>query len=398
MAARKAIPLQSELQFLRFLCRFGSLSLSTFARLPRADLYYLHSPAQFLPVYLMSKLSTAPSGTLKDRPACHAELGLASPLPLDKGILNQAPADKEILSASGGSAGSGNRVQNDRNGGSPRTPRFIYDAHDFYSGLEPRKGRQAIMRDWVDPFYRRVEALCVRHASAVVTVCPGIAELLHRRYGCRPVVIRNCHDERLDRYAGVGLRDTLRLPPEAFLIVAVGNAKEGQATDTAIEALSTLPDHVHLAFVGTGYDSSKTTVRHKDLAGRIHFVAPVKPFQVVPFIRSADAAILLYYPRSLNYQFSLPNRFFQSVAAGLPLLYPGLAEIKRIADEHRIGIEIEPRTPESIAAGLRRLLHDPHLRCALKENSQKAGQALRWEKEETVLRDVIERVLGDRPG
>src|SRR5262245_7482895 len=215
---------------------------------------------------------------------------------------------------------------------------YIYDAHDFYSQLEDNESFSSFWSRWIIPFERVVETWCIKRAAAVVTVNDGIAQLIQDAYGPRAIIIRNAHDLRLDQAPSQHIRQQLHLPPDQFLVVSVGHAKPGMAIEEMFKALLNLPLNVHVAFVGDGYVPYDKTVQEHNLEGRVHFVLPVKPYEVVPFIRSADAAIVLYYSKSVDYQYSLPNRFFQSIAAELPMLYPELAEIKRLAELYSVGM------------------------------------------------------------
>jgi glycosyltransferase involved in cell wall biosynthesis len=228
-------------------------------------------------------------------------------------------------------------------------------------------------------------------------VCEGVAELQREAFGCRPVVIRNSHDPRLDREPAQDLRRRLKLSPDDFLLVTVGHAKKGLAIPEALEALLRLPANVHLAFVGKDYEEYLSVIRDKGLGGRAHVVPPVSPNEVVPFIKSGDAALILYYPRSVNYLYSLPNKFFQSVAAELPLLYPELPEIKKLTERYGLGMPIDPRAADSIAAGVTRLMNSPELREKYRRNLRVAKQELRWEKEEAVLLELISSTLDAPP-
>jgi glycosyltransferase involved in cell wall biosynthesis len=122
-------------------------------------------------------------------------------------------------------------------------------------------------------------------------------------------------------------------------------------------------------------------------------VPPVSPDEVVPFIRSADAALVLYYARSPNYEHCLPNGFFQSVGANLPVLYPELPELRRLATEYGFGLPIDPRDPNSIRDAVCALLRDRTLRESLRQRSASAAQALSWEREERALCELVERAL-----
>jgi glycosyltransferase involved in cell wall biosynthesis len=275
---------------------------------------------------------------------------------------------------------------------------LIYDAHDFYSEMRIPSGVDAhgFCARWVATFYQYIESRIIKQASAVVTVSEGVAKLQEKTFGCRPIVIRNFHDLRLDHDSGKHLRDVLGLSSQEFVIVSVGNAKEGAAISQALHAVAGLSSRIHLAFVGAGYEAYMDDISRQGLATRVHVLKPVKPYEVVPFIRGADAAIILYYPRSPNYAYSLPNRFFQPLAAGLPLLYPELPEIKRMAEKYDVGIPIDPQNPKSISSAITKLANDPSAVAKYKRNLIKARNELSWENEELILRDLISRVLLNR--
>jgi glycosyltransferase involved in cell wall biosynthesis len=110
---------------------------------------------------------------------------------------------------------------------------------------------------------------------------------------------------------------------------------------------------------------------------------------VVPFARSADAAILLYFGRTPNYPNALPNGLFQSIAAELPLVYPNLEQIRRLAERYGVGIMADPQNPTEIEAALRTLLEDGEQRTVIRSNLRVAGRDLCWEREEQVLKDLL---------
>lgn len=298
--------------------------------LPKASLYYIHGPNYFPAVYLLCKRYRAP---------------------------------------------------------------FIYDAHDFYIGMEEKENLTPFERRWANPFLLRLEKSCIKHASAVVTVCDGVARLQEKVFRCHPVIARNCHDHRLDQFSRLNLRELLGLSAKDFLIVAIGAAKPGKAIEQSFDAIQRLPKHVHLAFVGKNTSQFINVIRQRGLEERVHLVPPVLPTEIVPFIQSADASIILYYSRSQNYENALPNGLFQAIAAELPLLYPELAEIDKIARYYRLGIPINPRDSESIASGILRLISDREQLLTYRRNGHVAREELSWEREENILRELVYKIL-----
>jgi len=333
----KRVPLSIR-EFISFLLfvkvYFLSSVFSPLRFIPRASLYYIHSPVFFPAVYLLSKRYKVP---------------------------------------------------------------FIYDAHDFYSDIEGSRERSRMEKRWYDPFYRKIEAFCITHSAAVVTVSEGLAKLQENAFGVRSIVIRNCQDLRLEKSPPQHLRQLIGLSSKDFLLVTIGQAKKGMAVREAFEALLQLPPWVHLALVGKNQDQYLEDICKYELENRVHVVQPVKPYEVVSFIRSADLSLILYYPRSNNYEYLLPNGFFQSVAAGLPILYPELSEIKGLAESYKLGIPINPCLPHSISEAVMTLMDNPNLITMYRQNAQRTMQELNWEKEEVILRKLVLNVLESRP-
>jgi glycosyltransferase involved in cell wall biosynthesis len=272
---------------------------------------------------------------------------------------------------------------------------FVYDAHDFYSDSKHNDGLRWTDR-WGMWVYEKVERFFVRFAAERVTVGIGVKELQERHFGRAFEVLHNAHDLRLDRTAQANVRQALELGDDAFLIVAAGNSKEGTSFEPIFDALAALPEHVHLTFVGRNYEGPSALARARGIDGRVHFLPPVPPAEVKSFIAGADAAAILYWPITSNFLNALPNRLYQAIAAGLPLLYPeSMRAIRALCEEYDVGVAIDPRDADSVLAGIRRLLDEPAELDRLRANARQAARQVNWEQEEAKLnalvRDLIAR-------
>ena len=267
---------------------------------------------------------------------------------------------------------------------------FVYDAHDFYADA-------ANNNPDLTPYARRTlriqriaERLCVPLAAERVTVGAGVRELQEGRFSRPFTVLHNAHDHRLDRPAVTGIREVLGVGDNAFLVVAAGNSKAGTALGPAFDALAALPRHVHLAFVGRDYDEAEALAAAHGVDDRVSFLPPVAPSEVKGFIASADAAAILYFPLTSNFVNALPNRLYQAVAAGLPLLYPEtMRAIRALCEQHDIGVPMDTRDARSVESAIRRLLDDPRERERLRGNARRAAQQVSWEQEEQELERLV---------
>ena len=121
-------------------------------------------------------------------------------------------------------------------------------------------------------------------------------------------------------------------------------------------------------------------------------VAPVPPDNVPLTLAQADIGIVLITGDSLSYQHSLPNKFFEAIAAGLPLVVSGIPELSRMVKEYEIGLLCDPTHPEDIAEKVEFLLRRDNLE-QYRINVEKAQTQLNWQNEEKKLIKIYEEIL-----
>jgi glycosyltransferase involved in cell wall biosynthesis len=267
---------------------------------------------------------------------------------------------------------------------SGRRASFVYDIHDFYCGVEPESEIGTFERAFLRPFLHVIEARCIAAAAETVTVSDGLAALIEKSYGRRPTVFRNGHDPRLDHEPEKDIRARLGLREGDFLIVVIGNHKPGQRFNALFAALSMTAPNIHVALIGRGYEVLAPQIADAGLSHRVHVTGALAPWAIVPSVRSADLAALPYYGRSDNYSFSLPNGFFQSIGAALPLLYPDLPEMRALAERYELGLAVDWTSPEDIATKIAAFGGDKTEReASLRQGATNASKKLSWQSEET---------------
>lgn len=260
--------------------------------------------------------------------------------------------------------------------------RYIYDAHDFYRGMTRATAVDGFTRRWMLPLYAWLDRAAVRSASSMMTVSEGVVSLYEKAEGVSPYLLRNGHDLRTDSAVSKGLRDVLQVPSDVFLIVAIGNAKTGSSIAKLIEVVASLDEKIHIAFVGKNFESEKAIDRPLEVRCKVHFVDAVSADQVVPFIASADCAIIVYFGETENHEAALPNRFFQSIAAALPLIYPQLSEMHALASSVPAGISFAPDNSSEMKAAILRVFRDAEFRSVLRTQAIAAREKLSWNSEE----------------
>jgi glycosyltransferase involved in cell wall biosynthesis len=281
-------------------------------------------------------------------------------------------------------------------GRSGRRP-FIYDSHDLYWTLRADGRPLARIDGLIWRIWDRVERLAARHADACVTVGDGVAQHAHDRFGRSFSVVRNLHDPRVDAVGAPGVRERLGLGPEAFILAVAGNYKRGMAVEPMLRALAQLPARVNLVFIGGHYQEFVAVAENLGVGDRTHVVPPVLPTEVVPFLADADLAPVLYYPSSISVRHALPNGFFLSVAAGVPVLYPNqLDDLRALAERYDVGWEIDPLDDASIASVVQAIVESPDVLAERRAHVREIRPQLSWGTDEQELARLVSTVLDAR--
>jgi glycosyltransferase involved in cell wall biosynthesis len=263
----------------------------------------------------------------------------------------------------------------------------VYDAHELWAD---RNGRPE-PRWWL----LACEFLFVRCAHQTITASPGYAEVMARRYRIPlPKVIRNIPaNGPADRSAPAGT-DTgaADSSPDGGEPVAVyvGALTTGRGLEISIRALSQVPG-ARLRLVGPGHDRYRAKLgelaRREGVADRVELVPAISPERLVDAIREASVGLALIQPVCLSYRMSLPNKLFEYVTAGLPVLGSDLPSIGRLINEHRIGLVAQPDRAADVAAKLATIL-EPARNKEFRSAVRAAAEQLRWESESRLLADT----------
>lgn len=276
-----------------------------------------------------------------------------------------------------------------RIGQRPRA-RLVYDAHELYLFMSPYES--AWINRWhglARPILMRAEGALARRADRVITLSGPQARLLARWYSLpRPVVIANAVDPFDGETAGIGC-----VPGGA--LVHIGEITDrGRALSEIICALGLLPDEIKLAFLGWGADQTRLADLAQSLgvAGRVTFLPPVAPEKVVAAVQGAGAALALQRPDSLNTRAGAPNKLYEAVAAGLPVVASNTCDLRRIVRRYGLGPVCDPLDPAAIAAAIRDAL-DPAGQARYRANVRRAQRELTWAREADRLRGLYHALL-----
>ena len=150
-----------------------------------------------------------------------------------------------------------------------------------------------------------------------------------------------------------------------------------------------------LVIIGSGdvMDILKRMVVDLKLDDKVKFIGKVTFEKLLQYTHHADLGLTIDKDTNINYRYSLPNKFFDYIHAGVPVLASNLVEIQKIIVQYSVGDCIDNHNPVHIAAKINHILNDTATLQMWKKNTKIAAAELNWEKEELQLIAVYEKFL-----
>ena len=261
--------------------------------------------------------------------------------------------------------------------------KMIFDSHEYFTETPELVNRPKVQKVW-----KRIEGFVVPKLDEMITVCDSIADLFCEKYGVKCHVIRNIPPRKAlppkdDKIA-------LGLPTDKHLLVLQGSGINIQrGAEELVQAMQYLDD-CFLMIIGGGdvLPVLKELVGQLQIMDRVRFFPRMTYQQMMAYTQLAELGFCLDKDTNLNYRFSLPNKLFDFIQAGVPIVASHLTEIEKIIRQYDLGLFIENHKPETIAATIREGLSDTARREQWKQNLVIAAQDLCWENEEQRLLEI----------
>jgi glycosyltransferase involved in cell wall biosynthesis len=269
---------------------------------------------------------------------------------------------------------------------------LVYDSHEYFTGVAELQTRPFIKWIW-----KLIEKKIFPYLHNIITVSDSIAAQYEVEYGKRPVTVRNC-SLKADEIVPYSKKD-LGVKSDDLLIILQGTGINiDRGSEELIEALGRL-EGISLLIVGSGniIDTLKNNVLRSGLSVRVKFIPKVSWREMMRYTRSADAGVSLDKETCINHRFSLPNKLFDYLSAGIPVIASDLPEMSRLIKEYGFGITIRQVSPDSIAESISFLRKNPDKLAALKRSAVEASKHLNWDTEKEKATEFFKNVLVGLP-
>jgi len=266
---------------------------------------------------------------------------------------------------------------------------LVYDSHELFCEV-PELQHSHLKRG----IWQQLEKTIVPNLKHCITVNDSIAKIFKDRYQVSFAVVRNIPEWNSPKFRS---RLELGLPEDKKIVILQGagiNIQRG--AEEVVEAMQWVEGAL-LLIIGGGdvWPELHKRVDRFGLRDKVQLIDKLPKEQLVAYTMVSDLGLSLDKNTNLNYYYSLPNKLFDYLFAGVPVLASRLPELEKIISTYVVGDFIENHEVKHIAAKLNELLHDPKLQ-QYKTNTRNVQQAYNWPLEKLRLIAVIQQAEQER--
>lgn len=279
-----------------------------------------------------------------------------------------------------------------------RRKKVVFESYELPFETQPlskMSRSRRILQILLKPLFRYLIPRC----DGVLAVSPPIVQEMNRLYHCtNTVLLRNILP--FQKVApGKRFHQLLELVPTVRIALYQGNIQSDRCLEQLVYAAKYLPDDVVIVLMGKGSDEIRmqltALIEAEKVTERIKLISAVPYTELLYWTASADIGLLLYTPKySLNVKMMLPNKLFEFLMAGLPILTARLDAVVELVETHHLGRVQDVLSPHEIADAICELLHDTDTLECMRTNALSLAKCeLNWEKEQWQLIKLYQRIV-----
>jgi len=259
-----------------------------------------------------------------------------------------------------------------------KNTKIVYDAHE----LETEKF--GVYNTFKKPLYQRLERMAIRYVDLVLVVSPSIADWYRREYGLENVrIVRNIPSRKQSRAEDppVDFRIIYGIGDDEIIFIYQGRLSPARGLEILIRVFRSLPRRYHIVIMG--YGPLESVIREAaDTHENIHYHSAVAAEKVLSYTGAADVGVSLVESVCLSYRYCLPNKLFEFILSGIPVIASNCPDMTDVVTRYRCGWTLDP----SVSA-LRSAIPNISLEdiAEKKEQAEHASSTLGWRFEADIL-------------
>jgi glycosyltransferase involved in cell wall biosynthesis len=261
--------------------------------------------------------------------------------------------------------------------------RVIYDSHEIFT-----ENGSIAKKPIIKKFVKYVEGFLARRVCHMVSVSHSASKLLSDFYGIRkPTVITNCpYRERVENCHKSG----------KFEVLYQGQYYKGRGYENFILSAKYVSEDIVLVLRGYGdlEGELRRLVIENNLEQKVRFDSPVEIRELISAASKSNLGVVLTEPISDNFKYTVSNKLFEYIGAGLPVLLSDLPEHRLLVEKYGFGEVLDNIEPKTIADALVRLSKGGDVFNQMLEKASQAADVLCWENEGRKFIEIYDRCFG----
>jgi len=267
-----------------------------------------------------------------------------------------------------------------------RRKKIIYDTHEYFTETP-----ELVHRPKVQAIWQKIENFIFPKLQVIITVNDSIAELYKKKYNKNLQVVRNIPPTYIP--PRLKTRKELDLPENKHILILQGTGiNKDRGAEEVLTAMQYLQNCI-LLIIGSGdvLPALQKMTKELKLENKVIFKTKMPFEELRQYTCNSDLGLAIDKDTNLNYHFSLPNKLFDYIHAGIPVLASDLPELKKIINRYDIGYFLQNHDPKNIAATIEYIFENAERYKTVKSNTEKAREQLCWENEEKNLLQIIQQ-------
>ena len=263
---------------------------------------------------------------------------------------------------------------------------LVYDSHEYFTEVPELEGRKA-KQIWLS-----IEKWIFPKLTDVITVNTSIADIYSAKYGNSISIIRNLPN-KLNDFEPLSKKELNIEHIDKYIILQGAGINIDRGAEELVEAMRDIYN-VKLLIVGNGdvIPKLKLEVVKSKLKDKIVFIEKQDHKRLMSYTYHAELGLSLDKDSNMNYRFSLPNKIFDYINMGIPILVSDLVELRNIVDKYDVGRVLNEHSPKDIAKQINEMMSQDY-KSLKKANLAKATKELNWESQESIIKDIYSKFL-----
>lgn len=256
--------------------------------------------------------------------------------------------------------------------------KIVYDAHEYETETHYTKGFRKIM-------VKVMERVLIKYVDKTITVSSKIADEYVRLYNIeRPSLVLNTpllqEVKKKDLF-----RERFNIPKSSKIFLYQGALNRGRGIEMILDAFSSLEAKQIVVFMGYGILEGEIK-KYSQKYPNIFLHEAVSPEKLLSYTSSADFGISLIEDSCLSYRYCLPNKMFEYIMVGLPVIVSNLPEMVKIIEANYIGVVSKEYSTKGLKEAIRAT--DQLNSEKVKKEIQKVKKIYNWQAQEKILLEV----------